>query len=169
MKFAWTTEREELLFALVTDGRHSFTEIGRLLGCNKNQAIGKWHRIANRRGIVLTKPRPKNHASQPPKARPKPVIVIAKNTGPVMRPVKPAAPVAKFGRVCGILEVTGCRWPVSSDDARKDEHRFCNAAQHKGSSYCEAHAHEATASYSQSLIRRTTRSVIAILKKAQAA
>lgn len=167
-KINWTPEMEEQLFQLATDGRYTFTEIGFKLGCNKNQAIGKWHRLARARGIVLGKTKAPSGAGRHV-ARSRPSKPVVSSNVLVLRPVKNPAPAAVYGKVCGILEVTGCRWPVSPDDAPKDQHLFCNATQRKGSSYCEAHAREAAAPYSSSLIRKTTKSVLAILKKARAA
>lgn len=66
MTFEWNDELVDKLAAMVLGGRHSFSEIGAELGCGKNGAIGKWHRIRDKRGLaslVPVKPRPPRVAS----------------------------------------------------------------------------------------------------------
>jgi hypothetical protein len=40
-----------------------------------------------------------------------------------------------FGKPCGLVEVEGCRWPISEGLP----HMFCNAAQKPGRPYCPRH------------------------------
>lgn len=61
MKFEWTDAQTDKLIELVLGGKHSFSQIGAELGCGKNGAIGKWHRIRDKRDLsklVPVKPRP---------------------------------------------------------------------------------------------------------------
>lgn len=172
MKFEWNDELTDKLVAMVLGGKHSFSQIGAEIGCGKNGAIGKWHRIRDKRGLanlVPVKPRVSCPAGTRKVGRARPSKPAAAGTGAIMRPIKKPAPVAVYGEVCHILDVTGCRWPVTPDDCAKGDHRFCNAAQHPGSSYCEAHAHMNVAHYSSDLIRRTVKSTLAVLKMTRAA
>ena len=172
MKFEWTDAQIDKLVALVLGGKHSFSQIGAALGCGKNGAIGKWHRVRDKRDLaklVAVKPRVGIPTGSRKAGRVKPSKPAVAANGAILLPVKPSTPAAVHGDVCHILDVTGCRWPVTPDDCARADHRFCNAKQHPGSSYCEAHAHLNVASYSSELIRRTVRSTLAVLKMGRAA
>lgn len=172
MKFEWTDAQTEKLVELVLGGKHSFSRIGAELGCGKNSAIGRWHRIRDKRDLsklVPVKPRAAIPTGTRKVGRVRPSKPAVASVGVILPPAKTPAPVAVHGDVCHILDVTGCRWPVTPDDCARGDHRFCNAEQHPGSSYCEAHAHLNVAHYSSDLIRRTVKSTLAVLKMSRAA
>ena len=69
-------------------------------------------------------------------------------------PLRPVL-VPSADRSCGILDVTGCRWPIATDHDIIGGHAFCNHSTGAGKPYCEFHTRESVASYSQKLIRKT--------------
>lgn len=63
-------------------------------------------------------------------------------------------------RRCGILDVTGCKWPLEFDPTIVGGHAFCNAETRDGAPYCATHTRESVASYSQKLIKSTIRDAV---------
>ena len=165
--FEWTEAVMDQLVALVLEGKKSFSQIGAELGCGKNAAIGKWHRIRDRRGIVRLVPVKPTGTRKTARARPETAKTVI--GGAMLRPVKQPAPAPVYGNVCGILEVTGCRWPVGHNRDVPGGHMFCNHSTESGESYCAPHASESAAPYSNDLIRRTVKSTLAILRTRRAA
>jgi hypothetical protein len=68
-------------------------------------------------------------------------------------------PVPLSGPAVGLLDVTGCKWPIHEDASLIGGYAFCNHSKGDGSSYCEYHAREAVADYSRALIRKTIKSL----------
>ena len=73
-------------------------------------------------------------------------------------------PTLKLGRSCGIVDVTGCKWPVGFDAHVAGGHLFCNSELHD-SRYCEFHACESRASYSTELIVKTMKAALGANKR----
>ena len=48
---------------------------------------------------------------------------------------RPADTFTVFGQPCSLIDVRGCRWPMTA----RPPHAFCNAPQLPGSAYCAAH------------------------------
>ena len=175
-KYDWTPERLEQLFTPRTSGL-SFDKIGPIMGLSKNAALGMYRRQCEKRGILRpVKPRKQILAAIAEKREkitpelkrdtiPKRKYTTAadrinlsrQGVGFVFPAVGPAR--RQKGRAVGILDVTGCRWPVADDPALIGGQAFCNAAQKDGSSYCSHHAREAVAPYSRELIRKTVKSL----------
>ena len=134
--FCWTAERDDRLRALRAAGK-SFSYIGADIGCGRNSAIGRAHRI----GVSV--PRPRSAGGRP--ARPRPVTVPKQKPWsppsnpepgiPAELPPQRSRPPA--GKPCGIMEVTGCRY-ITGDV--RGEHSYCNAPRIEGVSYCPEHA-----------------------------
>ena len=61
------------------------------------------------------------------------------------------------GTPCGILQLSGCRFPVGESESVIGRHLFCNAPLEEGHSYCEHHAVVVVNPDSRALIRRTMR------------
>lgn len=75
-----------------------------------------------------------------------------------------AVPAAR--PACGILDVTGCRWPLAEESASVIASTiFCNAPQCDGSAYCETHRKAARSAGSRELIRSTIRTAIYLTKR----
>ena len=87
---------------------------------------------------------------------------------PMDRAPEPA-PEARAWPAIGILDVTGCRWPVGADPAIIGRHSFCNAECQEGQSYCPEHRRENKAAYSRTLINETIRSAMKTLARRRAA
>lgn len=64
-------------------------------------------------------------------------------------------------RGVSIIEMTGCKWPVSDDLSLPGGKVFCNAPMHDHR-YCKAHARESAAVYSEKLIRHTTKQALQV-------
>ena len=175
----WTDERVEELKCLLKEGL-SCSQIGRKLGCTRNAVIGKAHRIQHATGVRLMNEKPRRVPGSPiagckpkrPYTRRSVAPSLASDTGGFVMPVAvlpPPAPlpVADTSRACGIVDLTGCRWPVGHDDATIGGHIFCNAEKHD-ERYCAVHADASRAPYSRELIRKTIKQVQGSMKRASA-
>ena len=177
MTFQWTMEKIDTMRRLLAEG-YSCSLVATQIGTTRNAVIGKVQRIEAATGMPLVRKRPMLGAprqQRDPKPKVvKPKVVKPKSIGPSMpgdaggyrmpkvrlkyRPRKTAT--LKPGVECGILDVTGCKWPVRDEPKFAGGHAFCNGELHDHR-YCEFHAQMSAASYSDELIRRTTKAAIA--------
>lgn len=144
----WTDEETDRLFEMVKAGK-TFREIGLAIGRQRLACLGRYHRVLVSRGHI---PSPRKRVldgiaaelsrNTTPKRTYNRVIpepqVAAGGVGFIM-PAIPA-PKPRRGRAIGILDVTGCRWPVDDDARLAGGKAFCNAPQMPGRSYCPHHA-----------------------------
>ena len=148
---AWTAEQDARLEEMVKAGK-SHSEIAAELGKSRNATLGRWHRILYKRGYIPN-PRIRVADGMGPE--------LARNTTPkrVYRPKIPAPAVASAGvgfvmptlaivpqqrgPAVGILDVTGCKWPMEEDASLAGGHAFCNAPRKDGKPYCVEHAKRA--------------------------
>lgn len=71
---------------------------------------------------------------------------------------------------CGILDVSGCRWPLEVESPEVIGRKlFCNAVQCDGSPYCNEHLAQSVAPYSRDLVRRTIKDTVRTLARARTA
>lgn len=144
----WTEEETNRLFELVKAGK-TFNEIStELPGRNRMACLGRYHRVLIKRGHipnfrkrVLDSDRPELMRNTSPKRayRPKvPAPATPKASVGFILPALPA-PKPRKGRAVGILDVTGCRWPLEDNPALIGGRAFCNAPQKEGRSYCHEH------------------------------
>jgi hypothetical protein len=117
MIFFWTDEAVATLRKLWTEGV-STKEIGRQLGCGKNAAVGKAHRLnlARRRAAV-------NPAAMQARLHARLALQAAADRG-------------ERGVEFMALESGMCRWPITSGKP----HRFCGCPTEELASYCAEHA-----------------------------
>jgi hypothetical protein len=151
----WTEEKTQQLASLLAQGR-AYREIAEIFGTTRNAIIGKVQREKVKRG----------HSPEPRKtvfSRPRPAPATAR-AGFIM-PAIPA-PEPKRGPAVGLLDVTGCKWPVAKDASLIGGHAFCNHPKADGKPYCPYHVQESIAPYSAELKRRTFKSMQFILKRA---
>lgn len=149
----WTLEKIAEMHRLVGQG-FSASQIGRKLGCSRNAAIGKLHRVKVRAGV---KPARKHPGSPYKSGSPR-----RKYTR--LPKLKIVAPVPAH-RPCGILHVTGCKWAIGFDEAVIGKHVFCNSPKHD-ERYCEFHVKQSVASYSAELIKKTLKRALKAHKAA---
>ena len=129
-EFNWTAERDDQLRAMRADGL-PFSQCAAKIGCGRNSAIGRAHRIN------LPRLRAGGH---PPGPRRKPrsfVAPAAFNPEPGIPFARPPESPRRPGKRCTIFEVTGCRWPYG--DPMSPDFSFCNDHRVEGLPYCEAH------------------------------
>lgn len=152
----WTEEEDQIITKMVYGGK-SMAQIAAMLpGRSRNAVIGRYRRIREARGEptsstprrailetvsddadrispqLLRNTTPKR-VCEPRRAMPK---VAKVGVGFLL----PALPARSSSPAVGILDVTGCRWPVGEDVSVAGRHTFCNS-ETDGSSYC-AHHHE---------------------------
>jgi len=181
----WTEEDIAQVFAMVGAGT-SMAVIAQHLGCSRNAVIGLYRRERLKRG-TLPPVTPRKRILVPETRRdPNPYRdTVDKGGGGRLMPMLPTeglgfvlppmdsapepAPEARARPAIGILDVTGCRWPVDADPAIIGRHAFCNAECQEGQSYCPEHRRENKAAYSRTLINKTTRSAIKTLARRRAA
>jgi hypothetical protein len=159
----WTPEKVEQLFSLLEQGK-SAREIGAIFGMGRMAILGKAHREKVRRGHV-PEPRKRVLDGTPRtytfRAAPKP---STEGVGFIMPAIPTPAP--QRGPAVGLLDVTGCKWPVAEDASLIGGHAFCNHAKADGKPYCPYHVEESIAEYSAELKRRTFKSPNFVLKRA---
>lgn len=181
MGWKWTEAADERLKQLVEQGM-SCSQVADVLNgefrvsLSRNAVIGRAHRIEHATGKKLSRAvAPKKATAGAPRAgkpvviapRSKPVPSMAGDTGGFRMPkvrlkYRPRkAPELKPGRVCGIVELTGCKWAVGFDQHVAGGHLFCNAELHD-ERYCEFHAAQSRASRSDELVRKTTKDAIKV-------
>ncbi len=118
MRRIWTEEEDAALRRMLAEGQ-TFTQIGIKLGCTKNAAIGRSHRIANVRHPGRQKP-------------PTPAKVVSFQKLFVAKPAKePRSRKLKLHQ----LDANTCRWP-----GENAPFTFCGHLVFPGTPYCEAHA-----------------------------
>lgn len=155
----WTPERDALLKSIVESGA-PFAEAARQLGCSKNAALGRAHRLgfkqpsgAGERNNRLASRAYKSGVAMEPRAKPKPakpkLIVCGNNTvlekpeghapktpesfnPKAWEPLPGTEPVTIMG-----LRSSSCRWPVDLQGAA--EQHYCNGLAFDGR-YCTTHA-----------------------------
>ena len=188
----WTEEDIAQVFAMVGAGT-SMAVIAKHFGCTRCAVIGLYRRERLKRG-TLPPITPRKVLLQAlentvpvcilPEDRAHPVPyrdTVQKDGGGRQMPL-PTLPTTGVGMILpaismdvpkgpgiGILDVTGCRWPVDADPAIIGRHAFCNAECQEGQSYCPEHRRENKAAYSRTLINKTTRSAIKTLARRRAA
>lgn len=183
----WTEEDIAQMFAMVGAGT-SMADIAKHFGCTRCAVIGLYRRERIKRGTlppVMPRKRiliPETRRDPNPyrdtvdkggggRVMPMPTLP-EEGLGFVLPPMDPApepAPAPVTGAPVGILDVTGCRWPVGEDAAVPGRHTFCNGPQRDGSSYCAEHSKARVAEGSRETIRQTIRSSLHLVRKARAA
>lgn len=171
MKFDWTEEVVATMRRLLAEG-FSTSYVAAQIGTTRNAVIGKAHRIEKTTGVMLMRNRPIYNAPRQHRNL-KPRVFKEASIGPSMpgdagsyrmpkvrlKYQSPKPSSFKPGVECGILDVTGCKWPVRDEPRFAGGHAFCNAELHDHR-YCEFHAQMSAASYSDELIRRTTKAAL---------
>lgn len=156
----WTQEQRDELVRLWDNGRRSYSEIAEIMGIRKNQVVGRMRREKRIRGIAVED----RYSHSPQFARPKKVNTLI----PIKRAKRMQEVLPEFvldeSRLASIIDVTGCKWPVKDDPDRIGGIACCNMDT-DGSAYCEFHKRMNVASYSSSLIRKTTRAALAAYKR----
>ena len=183
----WTAEEIGQVFALA-EAKNSMSAIAKQIGRSRSAVIGVYYRERQKRG-TLPPVTPRKRILVPETRRdpnpyrdtvdkggggrvmPMPTLP-EEGLGFVLPPMDPApepAPAPVTGAPVGILDVTGCRWPVGEDAAVPGRHTFCNGPQRDGSSYCAEHSKARVAEGSRETIRQTVRSALYLTRKARAA
>lgn len=141
----WTMERVDKLFELAREG-FTFSQIGAAIGCSRNAAIGKYNRIRVSRGVHVRTPRknvlpriaaPRKAIEAKPQPAPKPTPEVAPKAALVLRPAISAPPP---GPRIGIVDVTGCRFPMADDAGIIGGIFLCNEPLDGERIYCAHHA-----------------------------
>jgi hypothetical protein len=148
----WTIEKIDTMMILAAEGK-SMREIAQALGTSRNSVIGKYQRVKVKRGHV---PVPKKRilegmGSEAPlfgrdtviKREYKPrrqIPGVSKDSVGFIMPAL-AAPPPRTGPAVGILDLTGCKWPVEYDPSLIGSYAFCNHTRRdEKSPYCAHHA-----------------------------
>jgi len=183
----WTEEAIGQVFTMAGKGT-SMGDIAQHLGCSRSAVIGLYRRERIKRGTlppVMPRKRilvPETRRDPNPyrdtvdkggggRLMPMPTLPT-EGIGFVLPPMDRApqpAPEPRAWPAIGILDVTGCRWPVGEDAAVPGRHTFCNGPQRDGSSYCAEHSKARVAEGSRETIRQTIRSSLHLVRKARAA
>lgn len=136
--FRWTPERIARMRELLDKG-FAFGLIAKELGCSRNSAIGKAHRLGVRTGRYPPITAPKRPPTRQEPSEPPLTGIFSLRPISPRRLVKPP-PAAPAGVPAGILDVTGCRYAVGEDAKVAGRHLFCNAATGPDTSWCKHHA-----------------------------
>jgi len=137
----WTEERTAHLKRLLDEKRLrpdlSFSDIGRALGCSRNSALSKAHRMGWTDNVSK---RVRSHR-QALRAVRRVVASPVPPPEPYVEPIEPALVPEKQRKALTDLSDRDCRWPVG--DPRHADFHFCGARREPGISYCKAHAQRA--------------------------
>lgn len=129
----WTEAETDRLFEMAKEG-HSFRVISGEIGRSRNACIGHYHREASRRGHVIPQRVLKRDVTV---EKPKPSLASTANVIRLRPP--PPAPV-RLSPAVGILDVTGCKFPVAENADLIGGYEFCNHKRDGERVYCEHHA-----------------------------
>ncbi len=140
MVFQWTDEAIASLRQML-DEKMTFRDVAAALGCSRNAAIGKAHRL----GLCSTSPKPGPHRKGMVAVAPKPKRIRVPAAPKVIKfPVEKRQehwPVAPYVEGEGVellsLEARHCRWPLGPK--MQVAIRFCGHDKRVGSSYCDHH------------------------------
>ena len=180
----WTDADIERMLDLEREGK-SCSYIAVELGRTRNAIVGTLHREKVKRGLKTYFPSDVTNQSMKLNGSPEKKIApeLERNTTPKRKYTRrvPAPSLSskgvsvilpapkttlKKGKMVGILDVNGCRWPLDPVPGLTGTHAFCDAETATGRSYCAEHLALNKAPYSRDLIRSTMRQVVFTLKKA---
>jgi hypothetical protein len=135
MNFVWDDAAEAEFRKLRADGK-SFGQCATQIGCTRNAAIGRAHRLGIDRRI------PQRKVMTPKSPRPLRLSKTHPNPKLEQRPMActslPLEPPRPFGKRIGVMEVTGCRHIFG--DPHDGDYTFCNMRRVEGLSWCHDHA-----------------------------
>lgn len=143
----WTEERVDKLKAMIAAGNLSGAAMGRELGCTRNSAISKAHRLGIAIGLSpraaqrqrLQAKSQSQSRDQPPRHAKGAADYVAHSRS---EPIEPDLDVPITARVQLIdLVSTSCRWPMGDPQSR--DFGFCPGFHTPGSPYCDFHAKRA--------------------------
>jgi len=139
MSFDWNDQQSERLQALYDSGL-SFTQIAADMGCSRNAAIGKAHRmhLAAREPVLFVKKSPR------PRVAHRVIDTIKEVFAVAAKKTEETAPAKDYR--CSITELNDktCRFPMWAFDAPLHGERFyCGVPEAElstGQPYCRKHA-----------------------------
>lgn len=159
--FPWTDEITDRAIAMWNAGKSGSLIAAELMAATghhltRSGVISRIHRKGIAMGARPKRPSDDTTRKRIPSACKKPSIVpVPETTAPAAVPrqttkraPRPAPLCDKFlpiltladnTKPCGIVDVTGCRWPVGYDESVPGRHLFCNHEQQEFSPYCAAH------------------------------
>ena len=135
----WTAEETDKLFQLVAEG-YSMSAIGKALHRSRSSCMGRYSREAGKRGhIIASKARREAAKNMPlePIAKPPRRVTLGSNVI-LLRPLPP--PPVRVGPAVGLLDVTGCKFPVAENAELIGGWEFCNHKRDGERVYCEHHS-----------------------------
>lgn len=149
----WTPEADADIIRLWGDGKIT-REIAEFIGTTRNAILGRLHRLRiNGADIHPRVPARRNSlADKEPKQRCRATGVATNKKSPSVAFPESAKRIAKIPRVlpkpktiptgnlCSIVDLTGCKYPVSEGEKIIGKYLFCNAEKRHEVPYCEHHA-----------------------------
>ncbi len=155
----WTENQIHELMRLYRQGLTSY-QMAEHFGVTRNAICGRIHRERVRLGEIEAKPR-----NRKPQGRKKMLTLPHRAEFVLSTYVAPDPRIPDEGQLASIVDVTGCRWPVRDDSTFVGGVAFCNHAVEGDKSYCPYHAQVNVASFSRSLIRKTIKSALHLVKE----
>lgn len=143
--FAWTDERISELKRLWGEGKTS-GQIAALWGVTRNTICGKVNRICGKH-VAPAKPKAAAAPKQKPRPTVAPVHLRLEDVRDIPEPIVAAPQRLPALPAVGILDVTGCKWPLHVDRSIIGGHAFCNAAKDERGPYCHFHMTNAGEKY----------------------
>jgi hypothetical protein len=135
----WTPERDAELTRLWADPKLSTSQIGKVMGLNKSQCIGRAHRM--RLPFKVTHAYAPYAARKPVTQRPRRVFFKIPHCPPLtpqppltsLTPLTPEPP-REYGTVASLVDVREdqCRFPI-------EDGMWCGRPRGERSSYCDEH------------------------------
>jgi hypothetical protein len=159
MTLPWKPDDVQRMMTMLANGA-SMREVGEVLGRTRNAVIGACQRERIKQGHV---PQPLKRVLGGAAKPVRPVPSTPSGVGAILPAI---APPPRTGPAVGLLDVTGCKWPVAEDASLIGGHAFCNHPKGDNQPYCPYHVQASIAPYSAELKRRTFKSMQFILKRA---
>lgn len=165
----WTQEQRDELVALWNSGSKTYSELAAYFGVSRSSIAGRMRREKHIRGLPIDESHAHNtRRTGLPRSerRKKKMFTLPARAEFVLSAYKVPDPrIPDEGQLASIVDVTGCKWPVRDDAEFVGGVAFCNYAVDGDKSYCPYHAQINVASFSRSLIRKTIKSALHLVKE----
>lgn len=150
---SWTPSMDAEIIRLWNAGKITREIAAVIPGTTRNAILGRLHRLRingadikprmpSRRNFLAGKtPKPRVRATTLPAKDKSPSVAFPESGKriPKIPKVLPKPKIIPTGNLCSIVDLTGCKWPVTADPTIPGKHLFCNAARAVTKPYCENH------------------------------
>ena len=149
----WTPSMDAEIIRLWNEGKTTRQISEVIPGTTRNSIIGRMDRlringayleprVPQRRNFLAGKtPKPRKRATTLPAASKSPSVAFPDSGKRIAKipKVLPRQKVIPTGNLCSIVDLTGCKYPVSEGEKVVGKYLFCNAEKAETVPYCDHH------------------------------